>query len=217
MVGVLPVVVASFVVSARRSYDLSNYGKDFYPVVLALSLPTQEPGDAVLKCELGQPILDQEGAEVHIDETALLPVAPAMTNSKFFTMQGKRVVVTIRYSEGSSLKPYFLTVAKKLKASHPDVIIERKTAPLAESDSGEETFEVLVDGKIVVGKGRARKQKVARVDMSHARSVFISMQEVDLAISRARRRRRPSTLYGNEEENGQPPLPSSVRYKAWKD
>lgn len=62
---------------------------------------------------------------------------------------------------------------------------------------GEAIFEILVDGKIIVGKGRARRQKVVKVDMSrHARSVFVSMQELDIAISRARRRRRPTTTYG---------------------
>jgi len=89
-----------------------------------------------------------------------------------------------------------LTAAKKLKASHPDVLVERRI--LGEADAGDEAiFEILVDGKVVVGKGRARRQKVARVDMSKSRSVFVSMQELDVAISRARRRKRPTTtVYG---------------------
>jgi hypothetical protein len=115
-------------------------------------------------------------------------------------MQDKRVVVTIIYSGEAGLKPYFLTVAKKLKASFPDVIIERIILPAVDSDDqkgGESaTFEVRVDGNVVVGKVKSRKQKVARVDMAHARSVFVSMQEVEYSISRARKRRRPASTYG---------------------
>ena len=155
-----------------------------------------------------------------------LPEAPALSYDKFLTMQDKRVVVTIRYSGGVGLKPYFLTVAKKLKQSHPDVVLERRILPTMASSSssirrgrggGEQpalvqdlednavaTFEVLVDGKVVIGKGRSRKQKVGNVfDVSsqQSRSVFVSMQELDVAISRARRRRRPSTLYGNDSSS----------------
>lgn len=150
-----------------------------------------------------------EGVNITVSANELLPSAPPLSYNKFLIMQDKRVVVTIRYSSGAGLKPYFLTVAKKLKASHTDVIIERRILPSVDKDEGEEaTFEVLVDGKIVVGKGRPRKQKVARVDMSWARSVFVSMQELDLNISRARRRRRPSTMvYG--EDNPQAPLEGS--------
>jgi hypothetical protein len=126
------------------------------------------------------------------------PTAPHLSFDKFLVMQDKRVVVTIIYSGEAGLKPYFLTVAKKLKASFPDVIIERIIAPAVDSDDqkGEATFEVLVDGNVVVGKVKSRKQKVARVDMAHARSVFVSMQEVEYSISRARKRRRPASTYG---------------------
>jgi hypothetical protein len=134
-----------------------------------------------------------------------LPTAPALTYEKFLTMQDKRVVVTIRYSGESGLRPYFLTVAKKLKQSHPDVLVERRILPAVPSSSsdgmeGEATFEILVDGTVVVGRTKARRAKVARVDMSKSRSVFVSMQELDFAITRARRRRRPSTtVYGDKE------------------
>ena len=140
---------------------------------------------------------------VAIDDSQLLPAAPALTYKKFITMQDKRVVVTIRYSGEAGLRPYFLTVAKKLKQSHPDVIVERRILPAASvtSDAGmenEATFEILVDGTVVVGKTRARRAKVARVDMTKSRSVYVSMQELDVAIARARRRRRPSTtVYGD--------------------
>ncbi|GAX16183.1 hypothetical protein FisN_3Hu336 [Fistulifera solaris] len=114
-------------------------------------------------------------------------------------MQDKRVVVTIRYSQGAGLRPYFLTVAKKIKSSHPDVVLERLILPGVLDADEEATFEVLVDGRVVVGKGRSSKQKVGLVDMTHARSVFVSMKELDVAIARSRRKRRPSTAYGGEK------------------
>jgi hypothetical protein len=52
--------------------------------------------------------------------------APALSFTKFLTMQDKRVVVTIRYTEEAGLRPFFLTVAKKVKAMHPDVVLERR-------------------------------------------------------------------------------------------
>ena len=126
------------------------------------------------------------------DELMALTESPQLSFEKYMTMQDKRVVVTIRYSGDAGLKAYFLTIVKKLKASHPDVMIERRILADVEVDDDEATFEVLVDGRNVLGRGK--KQKA--VDMSKSRSVFVSMHELDLAISRARRRRRPSTAYG---------------------
>ena len=100
------------------------------------------------------------------------------------------------------MKPYYLTVAKRVKDQYPDVLIERvevagEGEALAEGDasktSGAGSFEVVVDGKIVV---RTNNQ---RATGTHTGSIFVSMTEMDLAISRARKRRRPSTVYG---ENG---------------
>mmetsp|Transcript_8939 Transcript_8939/g.26631 ORF Transcript_8939/g.26631 Transcript_8939/m.26631 type:complete len:117 (+) Transcript_8939:1011-1361(+) len=51
------------------------------------------------------------------------------------------------------------------------------------------TFEVMVDGKLVV-----RTQKVTGAQRSCV--IFVSMSEMDVAITRARKRRRPSTVYG---------------------
>lgn len=141
-----------------------------------------------------------ETLNLTIAQEEILPEAPPLSYDKFLTMQDKRVVLAIRYSGESGLRPYFLTVAKKLKQSHPDVIVERRILPKAEVEAtGEAIFEILVDGKVVVGKNRSRRQRVSRVDMSRARSVFVSMQELDVAISRARRRRRPTTVYGEIE------------------
>ena len=113
--------------------------------------------------------------------------------------QQKRVPVTIRYSTESGLKPYYLTVAKRVKDQYPDVIIDRievsgediSGGETAEGETNAGTFEVLVDGKIVV--------KTNQRAGTHPGSIFVSMSEMDLAISRARKRRRPSTVYG---ENG---------------
>ena len=117
-------------------------------------------------------------------------------------MQEKRAVVQVCYSGDAGLKPYFLTVAKKLKASHPDVVIERRILPKMDAETDEPTFEIVVDGKVVVGngKGRPRKAKISRLDMQKGRSIFVSMAELDIAICRARRRMRPTTMYGEQAE-----------------
>jgi hypothetical protein len=129
------------------------------------------------------------------DPSQLLPEAPPLSYSKFLTMQSKRAIVSVRYSSEAGLKPYFLTVAKKIKASHPDVVIERRILPPVD-EADEATFEILVDGKVVAGnRTRTRRTK------SDTMAIFISMQEVDLAISRARRKRRPTTMYGTDDES----------------
>lgn len=138
---------------------------------------------------------EEQGYDVSITE------APPLSFQKFLTMQGKRVVVSIRYSGEAGLKPYFLTAAKKIKASHPDVILERRQmADIDREDPTDEPcFEILVDGKVVVGNTKSRSRKKIGTDVQQ--SIFVSMQELDLAISRARRRRRPSTtVYGEVHE-----------------
>lgn len=145
--------------------------------------------------------LEKTSPVVANNEEGFLPEAPAMSYGKFLTMQDKRAVVTIRYSGDAGLKPYFLTVAKKVKASHPDVVIERRILP-AVAD-GESTFEVLVDGKVVLGKSRPRKLGRGSDNIQQQggrRSVFVSMGELDLAISRARRKNRPNTSYGDHHK-----------------
>ena len=88
--------------------------------------------------------------------------------------QKKRVPVTIRYSEDSGLKPYYLTVAKRVKEQYPDVLIER--IELSDNGAGDGssdpstgyspgTFEVVVDGKIVV---RSKRTPTG--------SIFVSMR-----------------------------------------
>lgn len=99
------------------------------------------------------------------------------------------------------MKPYFLTVAKKLKDAHPDIILDKVILPKIEVGDGKPeispTFEVMVDGKVII----PTVGKKDRVNSGAGKIVFVSMQELDTAITRARRRRRPSTAYGEEEGN----------------
>jgi hypothetical protein len=168
------------------------------------------PGDGVINGERqnsnsitgsNHPFSFLEGIDVAAlpEGGELLPESPPMSFNKFLTMQEKRAIVTIRYSGDAGLKPYFLTIAKKLKTSHPDVMIERLILP-AVADGNEATFEVLVDGKVVIGKSRPRKVARGVVDMHviGRRSIYVSMSELDLSISRARRKHRPSTVYGDD-------------------
>lgn len=106
-------------------------------------------------------------------------------------------MVTIRYSQG--LKAFYLTVAKRIKEAHPDVLIEKRILPKAVDANEGPTFEVVVDGKVVLPRGRSRKQKYSEAaDLGP--SVYVSMYEMENAIAKARRRRRPTTLYGDEKE-----------------
>jgi hypothetical protein len=95
-------------------------------------------------------------------------------------------------------------VAQRVKESFPDVVLERVILPKVDvGESGFDskgsfagaTFEVVVDNKIVVRTAPGR-----RVLQSNEMTVFVSMQELDVAISRARRRRRPSTVYGEGDD-----------------
>jgi len=128
------------------------------------------------------------------DDVAESP-APPLNYQKYLTMQKKRVPITIRYSAESGLKPYCLTVAKRVKDAYPDVFIERveiDDGPMENAGDPSHpggTFEVIVDGKLVV-----RTQKVTGAQRSCV--IFVSMSEMDVAITRARKRRRPSTVYG---------------------
>lgn len=81
-------------------------------------------------------------------------------------------------------------------------MIEKRILPALAGDAHGDAalFEILVDDKIVVGNQRSRKQR--GVGEGGDGSVYVSMQEMDLAISKARRKRRPSTLYGEEPSAG---------------
>jgi len=53
------------------------------------------------------------------------PLSSPLSFRKFLTLQEKRVVTTIRYTGGIGLRRYFLTSAKLLKETSPDVLIEK--------------------------------------------------------------------------------------------
>jgi hypothetical protein len=100
------------------------------------------------------------------------------------------------------LKPYFLTVAKRIKEYYPDVILEKVLLPKVEKTGASDsdnltppTFEVVVDGKVIIRTPSSRNTR----SLGSLVCVFVSMEELDVAISRSRRRRRPSTVYGGEE------------------
>ena len=108
-------------------------------------------------------------------------------------------------------------MAKKIKDAHPDVLLDKVIVPKlggassggngngggASGDSEKNksvggTFEVLVDGKVVLLRGRTKDRDASSAGCE---AIFVSMQEIEVAISRARKRRRPSTVYGEEDSN----------------
>ena len=162
-------------------------------------------------------------------EAEILPSSPPLTFEKYMTMTSKRVPVEIRYnSQQGGLRPFFLTVAKKIKANYPDVVVQKTdlaTAAGGETPGDSMVFEVLVDGRPVVGKAETKRQSISRsdsggsskggtsggasggdgpqqpVDLANGISVYVSMQEIDQAITKARRKRRPSTTYSQQGED----------------
>jgi hypothetical protein len=128
-------------------------------------------------------------------------------SSSHSLFQEKRVHVTIKFSNIPGLRPYFLTIANKIKSLNPDVIVEKQILPTAEDDVLEETiFEVLVDGKVVIGKSSAKFQPVRRSGKEevnknkvYGMSVYVSMGDVNAAIGKARKKRRPTTSYLPED------------------
>ena len=171
--------------------------------------------------------------------------------------QEKRVKVTVRYSAEAGLRPFYLTVANRVKSAHPDVLLEKRILPRAGSEGGgEAVFEVIVDGKTVIGKKKTRILKVSSRAGSSSRSsapgdedddggggggggggkgggkkdggkrrgdagksggyhgggrappdvaaggrtIFVSMEKLDLELDKARKKRRPSTTYKTKED-----------------
>jgi hypothetical protein len=67
-------------------------------------------------------------------------------------------------------------------------------------------FEVLIDGKVIIGKSRGKFQGVRRSmkqevndNQVFGMSVYVSMEEVNGAIGKARKKRRPNTVYTPED------------------
>ena len=167
------------------------------------------------------------------DASSEFPSSPPLTFEKYLTMSNKRVPVEIRYnSQQSGLRPFFLTVAKKVKDKYPDVVVQKTDlASLSSSGGGGEAapgdsmvFEVLVDGKGVVGKAETNRQSIGNgngggssggvgspVDLANGISIYVSMSEIDQAITKARRKRRPSTTYSQQGEDREPEGVSAIR------
>jgi len=178
---------------------------------------------AVVGDEIGVRTVNGDTAgEKRLPSDENLPSSPPLSFQKFLTMQvgeeeEKRVLITVRYTGLTGLRPFFLTVAKKIKSSNPDVIVEKDVLPVIEN-SDEILFEILVDGKVVIGKGRSKKQSVHRsgsgdANLAGGLSVFVSMEDINLAIGKARRRRRPASVYSHKDamQDGEIRTPSAVR------
>jgi len=136
-----------------------------------------------------------------------LPNARHLSFRKYLTMQEKRVVVTIRYSGSSGLKSMYLTAAAKIKQLHPDVLIIRDIVTegsdengTGSQNAGKKVFEILVDGKRVAGDKDLNnsRQKGNNMGMNTSGIVFVSMRELDVAINKSRKKRRPNTVYESE-------------------
>jgi len=170
---------------------------------------------------------DDVSAEEGSDDESV-EILPTITSQETTTVtsyeeaETKRVNVTIRYTGAAGLRPYFLTMVKNVKKNHPDVIIERIILPEVEAFEGH-TIEVMVDGKTVIGKDRIKWQNIDRSNsgsmsssneettittsdtsgdnyLANGMSVFVSMNDINHAISKARKKKRPNTLYSYGEE-----------------
>jgi len=133
----------------------------------------------------------------------------------------KRVHVKIRYSQTPGLRPYFLTVAKKIKLSNPDVVVEKVILPSIDDDSVEDStvFEVVVDGKIVIGKARTKWCKVQRSSSTKddinknkmfGLSVYVSLEDINVAVGKARKKRRPATTVYYAPDDIPVPVPATT-------
>ena len=119
-------------------------------------------------------------------------------------------------------------MASRIKSTHPDVLLEKRILPPSTgSDAAESVFEVAVDGKTVIGKKKTKLLKVrsnsssssssrsenedggtntkdnneaSDSDIAGGRSVFVSMEKLEQELNKARKRRRPSTMYKSKED-----------------
>ena len=117
-------------------------------------------------------------------------------------------------------------MAHQIKSAYPDVLLEKRILPpVGSSDAGgdETIFEVDVDGKAVVGKKKTKMLMVSSrdgkkgknvskgkgskassdtnaPDIAGGRAIFVSMEKLDHELSKARKKRRPSTTYKSKED-----------------
>jgi hypothetical protein len=86
-----------------------------------------------------------------------------------------------------------------MKNSNPDVLIEKVVLPNNKgfkNKSEDAVFEILVDGKPVLGRSRVREVG------DGIWSVYFNRGDLEESIKKARRRRRPETLY-NMQKGGE--------------
>jgi len=211
---------------ARLTEQLRLSGRSKFPLqqqqtegLSSEHVPAAEVGD---RSEEAHAMMATDGSAGEI------PFAPMMTYPKYLTMQEKRVKVTIRYSADAGLRPFYLTLANKIKSAHPDVLLEKRILPTMNSDAGESSFEVTIDGKLVIDKKKTRLLKVvastsrstsaggdedksedqkesnqssdAEPNIAGGRSIFVSMEKIEQEIIKARKRRRPNTFYKSKED-----------------
>mmetsp|Transcript_31677 Transcript_31677/g.36361 ORF Transcript_31677/g.36361 Transcript_31677/m.36361 type:complete len:320 (+) Transcript_31677:103-1062(+) len=142
----------------------------------------------------------------------------------------KRVPVTIRYSTESGMKPYYLTVAKRLKDLYPDVIIEPievksfdgfKTTKNNNNGNGSSTRSVGGGGangnngqekvdenmastifEVIIDEKTIIRKTIRANTHDNSGSIFVKMSEIEMAVTRARKRRRPgpATVYSENNE-----------------
>lgn len=102
----------------------------------------------------------------------------------------------------------YLTAAAKIKQLHRDVLIIRDIVTegsdengTGSQNAGKKVFEILVDGKRVAGDKDLNnsRQKGNNMGMNTSGIVFVSMRELDVAINKSRKKRRPNTVYESEK------------------
>lgn len=179
----------------------------FGVVVVTTANTATKPTTSTTSCFHMSSSFEEEGTmQDVVDALAGVTYADALEENLELVLEeteddllSKRVPVAIRYSGESGMKPYFLTVAQRIKEAHPDALLHKVILPKVVSSEGggpkaweNPIFEVMVDGKVIVPSMGRKDNHIG---------VFVSMQDLDLAMSRARRRRRPSTVYGGKEEN----------------
>lgn len=113
-----------------------------------------------------------------------------MTGVKWDTMQSKRVHLDVTYGGDDAaldeLDLIFSRTQKLVQAQFPDVMVEGARLPPGRDDDAT-TFTMSIDGRVVYEKPRERV------------GVFLSMRLLEREIARARRARRPTSNYGDDE------------------
>jgi len=123
------------------------------------------------------------------EELAAVPTtpkfAPPISETKFQTIQDRRVNVQFKYTGGCGLKLYYLFAAQHLKKKFPDIRIIRKVIAIR----GDETvFEIRIDDKLVYSKRPDKK------------GVYLEFETFEDIIKKTRRAKRPNSIvYGDPE------------------